>query len=111
MKNFIQPGNSISAIAPVGGVVSGIPVIIGSLAGIPGTTALEAAEFELHLVGVYDIDKATGAAWAVGDKIYWDATAKKGTKTTTSNTLFAVAVAAAASGDTTGRIRLGAPAV
>lgn len=111
MKNFVQPGNSINAVAPSGGVVSGIPVIIGSLPGIPGTTALEGGEFELHLVGVYDIDKATGAAWAVGDKIYWDPIAKKGTKTTTDNTLFAVAVAAAISGATTGRIRLGAPAI
>lgn len=111
MKNYVQPGNSISIPAPTGGVVSGVPVIIGSLAGVPGTTAAEGADFEYHLVGVYDIDKATGAAWAIGDKIYWDAVAKKGTKTTSGNTLFAVATAVAASGDTTGRIRLGAPAV
>ena len=106
MKNFIQPGNSIQSIAPAGGVVSGVPVVIGSFTGVPGTTAAEGKEFELHLVGVYQLEKATGA-WAQGDKIYWDAAAKKATKTTTSNTLFGVAAAAALSGDTTGFVRFG----
>ena len=112
MKNFEQPGNSITIPAPAGGVVSGVPVIVGSLAGIPGTTAAEGVDFELHLVGVYNpIDKATGAAWAIGDKLYWDGVAKKATKTSAGNTLFAVAAGVAAAGDATGRIRLGAPAV
>ena len=41
----------------------------------------------------------TGAAWVLGDKIYWDDTAKKFTKTSTSNTLCGYALEAKASGD------------
>jgi predicted RecA/RadA family phage recombinase len=53
---------------------------------------------------VYDseIDAAptdTGAAWAVGDKIYWDNTNKVFTKTATSNTLVGYALEAKGSAD------------
>jgi predicted RecA/RadA family phage recombinase len=54
-----------------------------------------------------DVPSDTGAAWAVGDVVYWDDTAKVFTKTTTSNTKAGqVTAAAKLSAATTGRIRL-----
>lgn len=111
MKNYVQPGNSITIPAPAGGVVSGVPVIIGSLAGVPNATAAATENVTIDLTGVFDVDKATGQAWAVGNKLYWDNAAKKATTTVGANVVFAVAIADALSGDTVGRIRLGAPVV
>jgi hypothetical protein len=48
----------------------------------------------------------SGQAWAVGDKVYWDDTNKRFTKTSTSNTLAGYAVAAALTADVVGRLRL-----
>lgn len=48
-----------------------------------GTAALGEA-VEAALVGVYDLKKGASHAWAVGDKIYEDNTAKNMTKTLTS---------------------------
>ena len=65
---------------------------------------------ETAVEGVYDLKKVASQAWAAGDKIYWDNTAKNTTKTLTSNTLIGVATEAVASGagDTIGRVRLNA---
>jgi predicted RecA/RadA family phage recombinase len=109
MKNYIQPGNSLTVAAPTGGVVSGAPVAIGSLRGIAAATAAEGADVAISRVGVFSVVKATGAAWAVGDKLYFDAAASNFTKTAASNTLFGFASAPAASGDAAGEICLGNP--
>ncbi|OZA05138.1 MAG: hypothetical protein B7Y02_15860, partial [Rhodobacterales bacterium 17-64-5] len=47
-------------------------------------------------------------AWAPGDRIYWDNTARQTTKTLTANTLIGVATEAVAGGatDLIGRVRL-----
>lgn len=50
--------------------------------------------------------KATGQAWAVLAKVYWDDTAKVFTTTSTSNTLGGYVAEAAASGDAEGIIHL-----
>jgi len=65
---------------------------------------------EAALVGVFDLKKVGSQAWAAGDKIYWDNTAKETTKTATANTLIGVAVEAVANGaaDIVGRVRLNA---
>ena len=57
---------------------------------------------------IIDINKVGSQAWAVGDKVYWDNTNKRTTKTATDNTLIGVALGAVGSGadDTTGRVRL-----
>jgi predicted RecA/RadA family phage recombinase len=106
MKNFVQDGCVVTLTAPSGGVTSGKGVKVGSIIAIAATTQAAAASFEGAVTGVFDVDKATGAAWAEGDLLYWDDTAKNFTKTSTSNTKSGYAVSAAASGDATGRMRL-----
>ena len=73
-----------------------------------GTAALGEA-VEPAVEGVYDLKKVASQAWAAGDKIYWDNTAKNTTKTLTANTLIGVAENEAVAGGATdliGRVRL-----
>lgn len=108
MKNFVQHGDILTVAAPAGGVSSGDPVLVGSIFGVASCTAAQAADVEIVTEGVFTLPKATGAAWAVGDVVYWDATAKNITKTSTANTKVGVATAVAASGDATGNVKIGA---
>ena len=107
MKNFVQPGNTITLTAPYA-VASGDGLLVGSIFGVASGTAALGETVEAALTGVYDLKKVASQAWAAGDKVYWDNTAKEATKTTTSNTLIGVAVVAVAggAGDTIGRVRL-----
>lgn len=101
MKNFVQCGDTLDLAAPVGGVVSGTPYLVGALFGIAAISAAAGETFTLTRVGVFgNLPKATHAtdqAWAVGDLLYWDDTAKKLTKTALGNTLVAIATVAALS--------------
>lgn len=105
MKNFVQHGSTLSVLAPYA-VASGAGVLIGSLFGIACGDAADGAEVEIQTDGVFDLPKATGAAWTVGQRLYWDDTAKNLTGTASTNKLVAIAVQAAASGDAVGRARL-----
>jgi predicted RecA/RadA family phage recombinase len=109
MKNYVQPGNTITLTAPYA-VSSGDGLLVGAIFGVATGSAGNGETIEAALVGVFDLTKVGSQAWAVGDKIYWDNTAKTTTKTTTSNTLIGVAVEAVGSGagETLGRVRLNA---
>ncbi len=107
MKNYVQPGNTITLTAPYA-VTSGDGLLVGSIFGVAAGTAALGDPVETAVVGVYDLKKVASQAWAVGDKIYWDNTAKNTTKTLTSNTLIGVATDVVAGGatDLIGRVRL-----
>jgi len=109
MKNFVQPGNTITLTAPYA-VASGDGLLVGSIFGVAAGSAASGDPVEGALVGVFDLKKVASQAWSVGDKVYWDNTAREATKTTTSNTLIGVAIEAVAggAGDTIGRVRLNA---
>ena len=109
MRNFVSKGESVDLTAPSGGVVGGLAYKIGSFICIAAATVAEAEPFVGNVVGVYDVvaeGAGSGQAWAEGDLIYWDNTAKKFTKTSTSNTKAGVAVAAKLTAATEGRLRL-----
>lgn len=106
MKNFVQEGVSLDLVAPTGGVIAGMAYLIGSIIAVAATTAAEGEEFAGWTEGVFDLPTDTGAAWAVGDKVYLLADGSAFTKTATANTKAGLAVAAKASGETTGRIKL-----
>ncbi len=102
---YIQPGDTIDLTAPTGGVTAGTPLLIGALLVIPKVTAAETVAFAAYVNGVHTVPKATGA-WTEGASLYWDNAAKNFTTTATANYYAGVAAAAAASGDTTGKILL-----
>lgn len=78
-----------------------VPVLVNGRVFIPINTAdanvLNAFYFSAQ---VSEAPKAAGAAWSVGDALYWDDTAKNFTKTASGNTLCAYALAAALTADT-----------
>lgn len=111
MNNFVQVGEVIPVTAPVGGVVAGRPVLIGSLGVVPCVTADAATVVSALVTGVVEYARATGGgtAWTEGLKIYWDESAKKFTKSVISDPgdfLAGVAVAAAGDSAATGKVRL-----
>jgi predicted RecA/RadA family phage recombinase len=107
MKNYVQPGNTITLTAPYA-VTSGDGLLVGAIFGVAAGTAILGDPVETAVEGVYDLKKVASQAWAAGDRIYWDNTAKQTTKTLTSNTLIGVATEAVAGGatDLIGRVRL-----
>ena len=109
MKNYVQPGNTITLAAPYA-VASGDGLIVGAIFGVASGAAALGEPVEAALVGVFDLTKVGSQAWTAGAKIYWDNTNKRCTTVATDNTLIGVATEAVASGagDTIGRVRLNA---
>ena len=107
MKNYVQDGDTDTLPAPYA-VTSGQGVLIGAMFGVAARDAANGAEVELNLVGVFDLPKAASQAWTVGQRIYWDNTAKNTTNVVGTNTLIGVATipVGGTAGETTGRVRL-----
>jgi len=106
----IQEGSVIGVTA--GGTVTAgaIARLVGAAAAVAGvyvSSGSSGQTVQVALEGVFTVAKAAGAgeAWAVGDKIYANST-PAGTKTATSNPALGVCVAAAATGATTGVVKL-----
>lgn len=108
MRNYLQPGDSLTYTAPSGGVVSGQPYLIGGLLVIATLTAAQTLPFTGKATGVFEVEKPGSQAWTEGAKIYWDNSARKFTTTAASNTLVGTAYEAvgAGAGETTGVVRL-----
>jgi predicted RecA/RadA family phage recombinase len=109
MKNYVQPGNTITLTAPYA-VASGDGLLVGAIFGVASGAGALGEPVEAALVGVFDLTKVGSQAWAAGAKVYWDNTNKRCTTVATDNTLIGVATEAVASGagDTIGRVRLNA---
>lgn len=106
MKNFVQYGESLSLVAPTGGVVGGKGYLIGSLFVVAGQTAAAGSPFTGYRRDVFDLDKVAATAIATGAKVYWDNTAHVVTPTAGTNVLIGVATADAAASDATARVCL-----
>jgi predicted RecA/RadA family phage recombinase len=105
MRNYIQPGNTLSLTAPYA-VSSGDGFLVGNIFAVAACDADNGAPVEGTTVGVFDLDKVSAQAWTAGAAIYWDNTAKLCTTTVSTNTLIGAAVEAAANPSSTGRVRL-----
>lgn len=105
MRKHIQPGNTLTVPAP-NAVISGAPVLVGSIFGIANGDAASGADVDLDVVGVFEMDKVSALAIAVGDKVYYDPLTGLVNKTVTANTLIGVAVTAAANPSGTVNVRL-----
>ena len=106
MKNYIQPGNTITAIAPTGGILSGQGLLFGALFGIASFSADEEAEVEIVTTGVFDLPKAPAAVFTAGALAAWDTSAGQVVPPATGMVPIGVALAAASNGTTSVRIRL-----
>ena len=109
MKNGISTGKVMTFTAPTGGVVSGVPVLIGALLVVPVATVAQTEKFAGETEGVISHTKVGSQAWTEGQVIYWDNTNKRFTNASATG-LFACGVAAEAvsnaAGNTIGKVRL-----
>ena len=106
MKNFIQPGGTVTLTAP-SDVSSGAGLLVGSLFGVASGDAASGADVEAVTEGVFDLAKTSAQAWSQGDKVYWDDTNKECTTVAAGNVLIGVAMADAANPTDTGRVLIG----
>jgi predicted RecA/RadA family phage recombinase len=109
MKNYVQPGDVISAAAPYQVNSGGGALLGGSLFGIAVDTVASGATGVFATEGVFDVTKATtaGEAYTLGQRLFWDNTNKRITSTSTGNVAVGLAiVASAATGDPTVRMTL-----
>lgn len=113
MNNYIKPGRVMTFTAPGGGVVAGALVRIGTLVVVAQNTVAAGLPFEGVAEGVVLVPKIAGVAWTEGALLYHDSAANNiGTVVSATTLRVGVAALAAASGDTTGYVRLngvGAP--
>jgi len=92
-RGYKQPAETLEWIAPSGGVLAGVPVIIGT----PGTLAFPLGNaavgepFRTPTAGSYVMTKEPGLAITNGDTLYWDNTNKRITKTASTNVVAGIA--------------------
>lgn len=102
---YVQEGELID-YTPGSAIAAGEVVVQGDLVGVVARP-LAAGELGALLVwGVFDIAKNTNVSYAAGTILYWDDTNNVVTTTATGNKQIGKAVRAAATADTTVRVRL-----
>jgi predicted RecA/RadA family phage recombinase len=107
--NQLQPGDVLDLTAPTGGVIKGVPVVIGAQLVVPTETVAQTLPFRGHTIGVWSMPKAPSQAWAEGAAVYWDVTNSRFSTTATVGFFragVAVEAVAGGAGDTTGKVRL-----
>jgi predicted RecA/RadA family phage recombinase len=102
---FIQEGHYIDH-TPAGALASGDVVVQGDLVGVTLRPLAAGETGSLAVDGVFDFNKNTGVAYTVGTILYWDDTNNVVTTTAAGNKAIGKVVRAAASADTTVRIRV-----
>lgn len=102
---YIQKGESLDYKNDTDTVVSaGDVVIVGSRAGVAGTTIPAGGTGSIHMVGVYKFPKNAAEAIAMGVEVYY--TEDGITAVGTGNVLIGYAAAAAAENDLFVTVRL-----
>jgi predicted RecA/RadA family phage recombinase len=104
-SNYVQEGCVLPLIAPYTRT-SGQGALVGSIFGIALVDITSGATGSFSVDDVWAIDKVSAQAWTVGERIYWDDSAKLCTSSSGGNTLIGVAVVAAANPSATGSVRL-----
>ncbi len=107
MKNYIQPGNTLS-LAPGAAVSSGVGYLFGAtLFGVAAEDVASGSVGAFQMTGVVEIAKTSALAITAGDRLFWDATNKVVNKTTTSQVCVGRAIADAANPSATVLMLLG----
>jgi len=102
---FVQDGKYIDHM-PAGALAAGDVVVQGDLVGVVFRPLAAGELGALAVDGVFDFAKNTGVAYTVGTILYWDDTNNVVTATATGNKQIGKVVRAAATTDTTVRMRL-----
>lgn len=105
MRNFVQPGRTLTLPAPYN-VKSGEGVQVGAIFAVANGDALTGEPVDLDVEGVFTLPKVSALAINPGDKVYWVAADKAVNKTASGNTLIGVATTAAANPSASVNVRL-----
>lgn len=110
MKNFVQRGDVIDYTAGAN-IVSGAVVPLQHAIGIAVTDIADGDAGAVAIEGVVEVPKVSGAVFAVGEKLLWDASAgafdDSAATPATGDIMGAVmAVKAGADGETTAIVKL-----
>ena len=101
---FVHDGNAVD-YTPGADVSAGDVVVQGDLVGIAKLDITSGQLGALAVTGVFDVAKGS-AVFTAGQSVYWDATAEQASPDGSVGKLMGSAVAAAATGVTTVRVRL-----
>lgn len=85
MKNYIGQGESLTLTAPTGGVLSGVPVVVGNLLVIPKNNALAGEKFTALWRGQFALPKAADDEPGELVACYWDVENKVVTQNSEGN--------------------------
>ena len=105
MKNFIQPGDTITMKATTD-LKSGSPVMIGNIFGVATNDAMKDQNMELKVTGVFSMPKVPTENWNAGALVYWDETSKALTTVADNNQLVGVSLTASTTPSSSANIRL-----
>lgn len=99
MRSFVQDGKTLD-FTTAGAVANGEVLEFANSIGIAMAAATGAGQvIPVAMEGVYELAKETGVAFAVGQKLYWDA-ANNRVDATNTNIACGLAWRAQAAGDT-----------
>lgn len=101
---YYQRGETLD-LTPAAAVKNGAVVNLTTRIGIAGTDIATGETGAVHVVGVFEMDKAAGAI-TMGTAVYYDTTADNITTTSAGNIPAGYAAAAAAAGDATVYVKL-----
>ena len=109
LVTFVQQGDAID-YTPNAAVEAGAVVVLNDLVGVTKRAIPANSLGALHVVGVFEFPKATGAGTAIaaGVNVYWDVADSEAKTDSESgaNKLIGKSVAAAGDNDPTVRIRM-----
>ena len=105
MRNYIQPGKTITVPAPAD-VKSGDLVVVGDLFGVAEFSAAEGDPVEIATEGVYELPKVEAQAWTVGAKVFYVAADKVLTTDETDNLFIGHATEPVVNPSGSGAVRL-----
>lgn len=108
MKNYVQEGRYLTALAVTPAMVSGEGRVIGGVFGVAVADIANNGDGVLDTEGVYEFDKPNpDSGCTLFASAYWDATNKKVTSVSTGNTLIGVFSEAATNTAVKARVLLG----
>jgi predicted RecA/RadA family phage recombinase len=105
-NSYKQPGKTLSLVAPYARASSGLGAKMGAIFGVSCDAIENGATGRFETEGVHELDKVSAQAWAQGDRIFWDDSAKLCTNVATAGMLIGYATAAAANPTAKGSVKL-----
>ncbi|OYD82508.1 DUF2190 family protein [Azospirillum brasilense] len=106
MKNYLQPGHTITVAAPSGGVSSGDGMIVGALFGVAATDAAAGAALDIAIEGVFALPKGASTTFASGGVVSFDIATRQCVAPGSGKYPIGAAIEAAGNGTTTVNVRL-----